>query len=526
MCKELKPIDLGIAGDGFILHNAPIPVLVEVAIANGEGILSDKGALCVSTGKYTGRSPDDKFIVDTPAVHDKINWGKINVPISVEKFNNIKSKMLAYLQNRELYVFDGLAGQNRMYTKKFRIVNELASQNLFIHQLLVRPNEFELEDYKPDYVIYAAPGFKCIPEVDGVNSEAAIIINYETKEVLIAGSQYAGEIKKSVFSVMNYELPFDNVLPMHCSANIDKEGNTAVFFGLSGTGKTTLSADPNRFLIGDDEHGWSPDGIFNIEGGCYAKCIGLKEENEPEIYNAIKFGTLLENVVLDENSVPNYEDGSLTENTRAGYPIEYIPNAQLSGLGKVPNTIIFLTADAFGVLPPISKLDKDAAMYHFVSGYTSKLAGTERGITEPVTTFSTLFGAPFFPLDASVYAEMLGEKLEKTGANVFLVNTGWCGGAAGTVPRMKLKYTRKMVSEALSGNLNNVEYVKDPIFNVDIPKTCDGVPSEILNPKDVWEDKEAYEKSAKALASKFVENFTKKYPNMPKNIVDAGPKAE
>lgn len=526
MCKELKPIDLGIAGDGFILHNAPIPVLVEVAIANGEGILSDKGALCVSTGKYTGRSPDDKFIVDTPAVHDKINWGKINVPISVEKFNNIKSKMLAYLQNRELYVFDGLAGQNRMYTKKFRIVNELASQNLFIHQLLVRPNESELEDYKPDYVIYAAPGFKCIPEVDGVNSEAAIIINYETKEVLIAGSQYAGEIKKSVFSVMNYELPFDNVLPMHCSANIDKEGNTAVFFGLSGTGKTTLSADPNRFLIGDDEHGWSPDGIFNIEGGCYAKCIGLKEENEPEIYNAIKFGTLLENVVLDENSVPNYEDGSLTENTRAGYPIEYIPNAQLSGLGKVPNTIIFLTADAFGVLPPISKLDKDAAMYHFVSGYTSKLAGTERGITEPVTTFSTLFGAPFFPLDASVYAEMLGEKLEKTGANVFLVNTGWCGGAAGTVPRMKLKYTRKMVSEALSGNLNNVEYVKDPIFNVDIPKTCDGVPSEILNPKDVWEDKEAYEKSAKALASKFVENFTKKYPNMPKNIVDAGPKAE
>ena len=526
MCKELKPIDLGIAGDGFILHNAPIPVLVEVAIANGEGILSDKGALCVSTGKYTGRSPDDKFIVDTPAVHDKINWGKINVPISVEKFNNIKSKMLAYLQNRELYVFDGLAGQNRMYTKKFRIVNELASQNLFIHQLLVRPNESELEDYKPDYVIYAAPGFKCIPEVDGVNSEAAIIINYETKEVLIAGSQYAGEIKKSVFSVMNYELPFDNVLPMHCSANIDKEGNTAVFFGLSGTGKTTLSADPNRFLIGDDEHGWSPDGIFNIEGGCYAKCIGLKEENEPEIYNAIKFGTLLENVVLDENSVPNYEDGSLTENTRAGYPIEYIPNAQLSGLGKVPNTIIFLTADAFGVLPPISKLDKDAAMYHFVSGYTSKLAGTERGITEPVTTFSTLFGAPFFPLDASVYAEMLGEKLEKTGANVFLVNTGWCGGAAGTVPRMKLKYTRKMVSEALSGNLNNVEYVKDPIFNVDIPKTCDGVPSEILNPRDVWKDKEAYEKSAKALASKFVENFTKKYPNMPKNIVDAGPKAE
>lgn len=526
MCKELNPIDLGIAGNGYILHNASIPVLVEEALVNGEGILSDKGALVVETGKYTGRSPDDKFIVDTESVHDKINWGKINVPISVDKFNNIKSKMLAYLQNKELYVFDGLAGQNRMYSKKFRIVNELASQNLFIHQLLVRPNKEELEDYKPDYIIYAAPGFKCIPEVDGVNSEAAIIINYETKEVLIAGSQYAGEIKKSVFSVMNYELPFDNVLPMHCSANIDKDGNTAVFFGLSGTGKTTLSADPNRFLIGDDEHGWAPDSIFNIEGGCYAKCIGLKEENEPEIYNAIKFGTLLENVVLDENSVPNYEDGSLTENTRAGYPIEYIPNAKLSGLGNTPNTIIFLTADAFGVLPPISKLDKDAAMYHFVSGYTSKLAGTERGITEPVTTFSTLFGAPFFPLDASVYAEMLGKKLEETGANVFLVNTGWCGGAAGTVPRMKLKYTRAMVSAALAGELNDVEYVKDPIFNVDIPKSCNGVPNDILNPKDIWEDKEAYEKSAKALASKFVENFTKKYPNMPKNIVDAGPKAE
>ena len=310
--RNLTPMALGIAGNGKIILNGSVAFLVEEALKNGEGILSDKGALVVETGKYTGRSPDDKFIVDTESVHDKINWGKINVPISVEKFNNIKSKMLAYLQNKKLYVFDGLAGQNRMYTKKFRIVNELASQNLFIHQLLVRPTETELEDYKPDYTIYAVPGFKCIPEIDGVNSEAAIIINYETKEVLIAGSQYAGEIKKSVFSVMNYELPFDNVLPMHCSANIDKDGNTAVFFGLSGTGKTTLSADPNRFLIGDDEHGWSPDGIFNIEGGCYAKCIGLKEENEPEIYNAIKFGTLLENVIIDIDNgrKPDYEDGS------------------------------------------------------------------------------------------------------------------------------------------------------------------------------------------------------------------------
>lgn len=521
--NKLNPIDLQIGGKGTILHNPSISLLVEEAIKNKEGFLSDKGALVVETGKYTGRSPDDKFIVDTDTIHNKISWGKINVPITEEKFNNLKAKVLAYLQNKKLYVFDGLAGADRKYTQKFRIVNELASQNLFIHQLLIRPTEEELENYEPDFVIYAAPGFKCIPEIDGTNSEAAIIINYETHEVIIVGSGYAGEIKKSVFSVMNYVLPEKGILPMHCSANIDEEGNTAVFFGLSGTGKTTLSADASRKLIGDDEHGWSPDGVFNIEGGCYAKCIGLKEENEPEIFNAVKFGTLLENVIVDKNGVPQYEDGSLTENTRAGYPIDFIPNAQLSGVGNIPNTIIFLTADAFGVLPPISKLDKDTAMYHFVSGYTSKLAGTERGITEPVTTFSTLFGAPFFPMDASVYAEMLGKKLEETGANVYLVNTGWCGGAAGTVPRMSLKYTRAMVSAALNGTLANVEYEKDEIFNLNIPKSCPNVPSEILNPKNIWSDKDKYTESAKTLAGKFIDNFAKKYPNMPENIVLAGP---
>lgn len=523
--NNILPIDLGIGGKGFILRNPSISLLVEEAIKNKEGVLSNTGALVVETGKYTGRSPDDKFIVDTATVHDKIAWGKINVPISEDKFNNLKAKVLAYLQNKKLYVFDGLAGADRKYTQRFRIVNELASQNLFIHQLLIRPTAEELKNYVPDYTIYAVPGFKCIPEVDGTHSEAAIVINYETHEVIIVGSGYAGEIKKSVFSVMNYVLPENGILPMHCSANIDDNGNSTVFFGLSGTGKTTLSADPNKKLIGDDEHGWSKDGIFNIEGGCYAKCIGLKEENEPEIYSAIKFGTLLENVIIDSEGVPNYEDGSLTENTRAGYPIDYINNAELSGVGSVPKTIIFLTADAFGVLPPISKLDNKAAMYHFVSGYTSKLAGTERGITEPVTTFSTLFGAPFFPLDASVYAEMLGKKLEETGANVFLVNTGWCGGAAGTVPRMKLKYTREMVTAAISGELNNVEYEKDDIFNLYIPKECPNVPSEILNPKNVWKDKEKYLESAKNLAGKFVDNFAKKYPNMSKDIVEAGPKA-
>ncbi len=523
--KTLTPIELGIAGNGKVYRNLSIPALVEKALARGEGRFSDTGALVVETGKYTGRSPDDKFIVDTASVHDEIAWGKINRPIAEDKYNAIKAKMLAYLQNKELYVFDGFAGADPKYTQRFRIVNELASQNLFIHQLLIRPNAEQLEDFAPDYTVIAAPGFKCIPEADGVHSEAAILLNYETHEVLIAGSQYSGEIKKSVFSVMNYVLPKKGILSMHCSANIGDDGDSAVFFGLSGTGKTTLSADPARKLIGDDEHGWSADGVFNIEGGCYAKCIGLEEEREPEIFRAIKFGSLLENVIVDENGKPDYADGSLTENTRAGYPIEYIPNAAIPGVGGQPKTIIFLTADAFGVIPPISKLDNDMAMYHFVSGYTSKLAGTERGITKPVTTFSTLFGAPFFPLNPSVYATMLGKKLEETGASVFLVNTGWCGGHAGDVPRMKLKYTRAMVTAALAGELDSVEYVRDPIFNVNIPKTCPNVPAEILDPRNVWTDKKAYEETAKELAAKFEENFSSKYPDMPANIANAGPKA-
>ena len=524
--KKIAPIELGIAGSGTAYRNLAPAQLVEAALRRGEGTLSETGALVVKTGKYTGRSPDDKFIVDTPAVHDEIAWGKINVPIEKAKFDAIKAKILAYLQNKEIFVFDGFAGADPKYTKRFRIINELASQNLFIHQLLIRPTDEQLDDYVPDYTIYAAPGFKCIPEIDGVHSEAAIIIDYEAHEVLICGTGYAGEIKKSVFSVMNYVLPKEGILSMHCSANIGDDGNSAVFFGLSGTGKTTLSADPNRKLIGDDEHGWSADGVFNIEGGCYAKCIALDPEHEPEIYGAIKFGALMENVIVDETGKPDYFDGSLTENTRVGYPINYIPNAAIPGVGGQPKTVIFLTADAFGVIPPISKLDNDSAMYHFVSGYTSKLAGTERGITEPVTTFSTLFGAPFFPLNASVYAQMLGEKLKETGANVFLVNTGWCGGAAGTVPRMKLKYTRAMVTAALAGELDNVEYELDPIFNLNIPKSCPNVPAEILNPRNVWTDMDKYEASAKALAKKFQENFAKKYPDMPANITNAGPKAE
>ena len=518
---------LGILNPTAVYRNLSPAALVEAALRRGEGQLSDKGALTVTTGKYTGRSPKDKFIVDTPAVHDTIAWGSVNVPITKEKFDAIKNKMAAYLQNREIFIFDGLAGADPACTKKFRIVNELASENLFIHQLLIRPTAEELANYgEADFTIIAAPGFKCIPEVDGVNSEAAIMIDYEAKMVIIAGSQYAGEIKKSVFSVMNYLMPKEGVLPMHCSANMDPEtGDTAVFFGLSGTGKTTLSADPNRKLIGDDEHGWSDRGIFNFEGGCYAKTINLDPEGEPEIYGAIRFGSLMENVVLDpETRVPDFNDGSLTENTRVGYPVDFISNAAIPGIGKIPKVVIFLTADAFGVLPPISRLDENAAMYHFVTGFTSKLAGTERGITEPQPTFSTLFGAPFMPMDPSVYAEMLGERIEKYNTKVYLVNTGWSGGPYGVGSRMKLKYTRAMITAALNGTFDNAEYKHDEIFNVDVPQSCPDVPAEIMNPRDTWADKAAYDEAAKKLARMFQENFAKKYPNMPKHIVDAGPR--
>ena len=524
---------LGIINPLEIYRNLEPAQLVEEALYNGEGSLSKSGALVVYTGKYTGRSPDDKFIVDTPSVHDTIAWGKVNRPISQEVFNALKSKLVAYFQNKQIYLFDGFAGADPVCTTKFRIINELASQNLFIHQLLIRPTKEELENYgEPDFTIIAAPGFKCIPEIDHTNSEAAILIDYEQKLVLIAGSGYAGEIKKSVFSVMNYIMPQQGVLPMHCSANMDPEtGETAVFFGLSGTGKTTLSADPARKLIGDDEHGWSERGVFNFEGGCYAKCINLDPEGEPEIYGAIRFGSLVENVVMDEETREfDFFDSKFTENTRVGYPVDYISNCQIPSVGGIPKVVIFLTADAFGVLPPISRLDRNAAMYHFVTGFTSKLAGTERGIKEPVPTFSTLFGEPFMPMDPSVYANMLGERIDKYNTKVYLVNTGWTGGPASgdgkLGSRMKLKYTRAMVTAALNGELENVEYKHDDIFNLEVPQECPNVPSEIMNPRDTWEDKAAYDVSAKKLAKMFYDNFTSKYPNMPENISGAGPKGE
>ena len=511
-----------------VYRNLSIPRLIEDSLLKGEGILTDTGALAVKTGKYTGRSPKDKYIVDTKKIHDDICWGNVNRPIDKEKYEKIKNDMISFLKNKNIYVFDGFAGADKKYQKKIRIINEMPSQNLFIHQLLIRPTDDELKNFnEPEWVILVVPSYKCDYKKLNINSEAAIIIDYENKEAIIAGSGYSGEIKKTVFSIMNYVLPIENnILPMHCSANMDeKTKETAVFFGLSGTGKTTLSADPNRKLIGDDEHGFSDYGIFNIEGGCYAKCIDLKEENEPEIFGAIKFGSLLENVVVDiKTRKVDYSNSSITENTRVGYPVEYISNSQIPGYGGIPKVIIFLTADAFGVLPPISKLNREAAMYHFITGFTSKLAGTERGVTKPEPTFSTLFGEPFMPLSPEKYANMLGEKLDKYNTKVYLINTGWSGGPYGVGSRIKLKWTRAMVSSVLNGSIENSNFVHDERFNVEIPISIDNVPSEILEPKNTWENKNDYDEAANKLASMFIDNFNKKYPHMSVNIKNAGPK--
>ena len=517
--------ELGIKASS-VRRNLSPTVLIEKAIRNGEGILTDTGALAVTTGKFTGRSPHDKYIVDTDGVHDMINWGDVNHPIGRDVFNAIKNEMCAFLGGHEVYIFDGFAGADPKYRRKFRVINELPSQNLFIRDLLVRPTAEELHRFgEPDYTILVAPGYKVNAKRFGINSEAAIIIDYEAHFAIIAGSQYSGEIKKTVFSIMNYAMPVEeDVLPMHCSCNMDPEtSDTAVFFGLSGTGKTTLSADPVRILIGDDEHGWSEEGIFNFEGGCYAKCIDLEEAKEPEIYRAIHFGSVLENVVTDEDHVPDYSDRSLTENTRVGYPIEFIPNASESGRGGIPKVVLFLTADAFGVLPPISKLTRNAAIYHFVTGFTAKLAGTERGVKEPQPTFSTLFGEPFMPLRAEEYARMFGERLDTYGTQVYLVNTGWSGGPYGVGNRIKLSYTRAMVSAALNGDLTKVDYVHDDRFNLEIPVSVPDVPSEILIPRNTWEDPDAYDKQADQLANMFIDNFAQKYPDMPKEILEAGP---
>lgn len=511
-----------------VYRNLEPAVLTEMALKNEDCSLMDSGALLVNTGKYTGRSPKDRFVVDEKPISNEINWGAENKKISEEKFLSIYGKVTAYLNNRDIFIFDGFAGADPKFRLNVRVINEYASQNLFMRNMLLRPTEDELKTYKPEFTIICAPGLKLNAKEDGINSEAAILVSFKRKLLIIAGSKYCGEMKKGVFSVMNFKLPHEGVLGMHCSANMatDGSGDTALFFGLSGTGKTTLSADPNRGLIGDDEHGWSEEGIFNIEGGCYAKCIDLSKEKEPDIYGAIKHGSVVENVVIDPvTRKPDYTDASLTENTRVSYPVDYINNAVIPGVGGHPKTIIFLTADAFGVLPPVSKLTKEQAMYYFVSGYTSKVAGTERGITDPVCTFSTCFGSPFLPLKSSVYAELLGEKIEKHGSDVYLINTGWTGGAYGVGKRMSLPATRAIVTAALNGSLANVEYETEPYFGLNVPKTCENVDSNILNPKNVWSDKAEYDRLAKKLAHDFVENF-KKYDSMPENIINAGPKAE
>jgi len=507
-----------------IYRNLPVEKLVEIAVEKNEGMITSTGSLSVKTGRYTGRSPDDRFIVFDDLTHDKVHWGKVNKRFPTETFEKLSNKMKKFVEGKELFIFDGFVGADPENRLPIRIINDHAWQSLFAHQLFIRPSAAELEDHEPELTVICINDFEAIPEIDGTASNAFILINLSRKLVLIGTSNYAGEIKKSIFSVMNFILPSKGVFPMHCSANIGKDGDTALFFGLSGTGKTSLSADPERMLVGDDEHGWSDKGIFNFEGGCYAKCINLKEEHEPQIWNAIKTGAVLENVVIDKESLkPDFNDYSLTENTRAAYPLNYIPGAVVPSVGGNPKVIIFLTADAMGVLPPLSKLSRDGAMFHFVSGYTSKIAGTERGIKEPKAAFSKCFAAPFMPRLASVYAKMLGEKISKHNTVVYLINTGWSGGPYGVGERIKIEYSRAMVTAAITGSLDIVKFSHNEIFNLDVPTECPGVPSEILDPRNTWVDKDTYDLSAKKLSQMFVDNF-RRFEDISDEIRLAGPR--
>jgi phosphoenolpyruvate carboxykinase (ATP) len=521
--NRLQP--LGLTQTGTVHLNLTPAALVEHALRNGEGHLTDAGALMADTGKFTGRSPKDRFVVKDENTTDSVWWGDINIPFAPEKFDQLHQKMVAYLADKDVYVREAYAGANPDYQLKLRVVNEQAWHNLFCYNMFLRPEEGADTSWTPDFSIICAPGFEADPAVDGTRQPNFAIINFTKKMILIGGTGYAGEMKKGIFGVLNYLLPHEhNTLSMHCSANVGKDGDTAIFFGLSGTGKTTLSADPNRGLIGDDEHGWTPDeGIFNFEGGCYAKVIDLSKEKEPEIYDAIRFGSIVENTrFVPGTHTVDYANKSVTENTRTAYPINFIPNAIEPGVADAPKNIFFLTADAFGVIPPISKLDKSHAMYLFMSGYTAKVAGTEMGVTEPQTTFSACFGAVFLPLHPTKYAEMLGQKMdENPDINVWLVNTGWTGGSYGTGSRMKLPYTRAMITAALNGQLDDVKFTKHPIFGMMVPGAVPGVPTEILDPRNTWADKEAYDKTASDLAEKFVTNF-KKYADYANEEILAG----
>ncbi len=483
--------------------------LQDEVVQNGQGEITKSGALSIKTGEFTGRSPKDRFIVKDDITKDKVWWGDINIPFDEKAFDALYNKVTKYLSGKEIFVRDSYACADPEYKLNIRVLNEYPWSNMFAYNMFLRPETSELESFSPDWLIVNAPGFMADPEVDGTRQHNFAILNFSKKIALIGGTGYTGEIKKGIFSALNFILPVErNCLPMHCSANEGEDGKTSLFFGLSGTGKTTLSTDPKRKLIGDDEHAWTEENtVFNFEGGCYAKVIDLSSEKEPEIFGAIKKGALLENIILDKDGEVDYGDVSITQNTRVSYPIDHIENIKVPSRGKTVTNVFFLTADAFGVLPPISKLTKEQASYHFISGYTAKVAGTEAGVNEPLPSFSACFGAPFMPLHPKEYGDMLMEKIEKTGANVWLVNTGWTGGAYGTGNRMKLKYTRAMINAALEGKLDDVTYATDKHFNLNVPQNCPDVPSEILNPRNTWEDKDAYDTKATELVNSFEKNF-------------------
>jgi len=504
-------INLGLSSIENVHYQLSPEELTEQTLQRNEGVLNDAGALVISTGEFTGRCPKDKFIVKDDLTADTIDWNEFNLPLDTKYFEQLNKKMLQYISDKEIWVRDSYACAHPDYRLNIRVIDEDPWSNLFAYNMFLRPTEPELEIFKPDWEIIHAPGFKADPALDGTRQHNFAVINFKKRVILIGGTGYTGEIKKGIFSVLNYILPHDKgVLSMHCSANVGKEGDTAIFFGLSGTGKTTLSADPARKLIGDDEHGWTAKDIFNFEGGCYAKTIDLSEEKEPEIFHAIKPGALVENVSFFEGTNKiDFKNRKITENSRVSYPLNFISNSLDPSVAQTPGNIFFLTADAYGILPPISKLSTGQAMYQYVSGYTAKVAGTETGVTEPKSTFSACFGAPFLPLHPVNYAEMLGKKIREHSVNVWLINTGWTGGAYGTGHRIKLSYTRAMISAALEGKLDNVEYQKDAVFGMMMPTVCPGVPSEILNPRNTWKDKNNYDLEAKKLAALFVKNFEK-----------------
>ena len=517
---------IGLKNLGNQFWNLSPAELVEDTIINGQGLLTDTGAIAIETGEFTGRSPKDRFVVCDDKTENAVWWGDINIKFTPEKFDALYNRMKAYMNGKDVYVRDAYACANDNHRLNLRVVTEYPWSNMFAYNMFLRPTDEEIKNFEPEWHIVNAPGFIADPEIDGTRQHNFAVINFTKKMIIIGGTGYTGEIKKGIFSVLNFILPHEkNVLSMHCSANIGKDGDTAVFFGLSGTGKTTLSSDPDRRLIGDDEHAWADDSVFNFEGGCYAKTIDLSREKEPQIYDAIKFGAILENIGFQEgSSTPDYTDGSITQNTRVSYPIHHIDNIETPSRGGAPKNIFFLTCDAFGVLPPISKLTTEQAMYHFMSGYTAKVAGTEMGITEPQTTFSACFGAAFLPLHPAKYAELLGDKLNNSDVNVWLVNTGWSGGSYGVGERMSLKYTRAMITAAMNGQLDNVEFVTQPVFELAIPTSCEGVPSEILNPKDTWADKAAFDETANNLANKFVTNFEEYQAETSEAILSAAPK--